>query len=410
MGIAKMTVRIGVQDHKRRYALEQMLEMILGLDVEFAFEKEEEQGYTLLFGGKSVHIGSVEALSPRWVKNIWGPEEDIMVLYGEGTEADAQDQYSIRGLKCDVAMSAFYMLSRAEEIGAEERHQVDEHGRFKSTYSIASQYGFLDRPIVNEYAEMIVNIFASLGVVLPCNRQGAKMLYTHDVDILTFEPIIKAMAGDILKRHNLLSAIKRLKNLFYDEHDTFDALMTLSEERGQKALFNIMGTHYDYHKSKECNYLGKSAFERMVKKIETRGHEFGFHPGYHTMKDEGQWKKEKEKVEKRLGRQLTEGRQHFLRVSVPKTLEIWEDNGMTKDSSLGYADKTGFRCGTGCLYHPYDFRKECAMRLMEQPLIVMDGTMDKYEQLTEDEKKERIIKYDSLSKRYDMPITLLYHN
>lgn len=410
MGSGKMLVRINELDHKRRYALTQMLEMILGLDVEFAFTDSAEQGYTLQYADKSIQIESVDTLSPQWVKNIWGPEEEIIVLYGKGTEAEAQDQSSIRGLKCDVAMSAFYMLSRVEEIGAEERHQVDEHGRFKSTFSIAHQYGFLDRPIVNEYAEMIVNIFVTLGVELPCKRQGAKLLYTHDVDILTFEPIVKAMAGDILKRHNPLSAIKRLKNLFYDEHDTFDALMTLSEERGQKGVFNIMGTHYDYKKSREDNYLRKSAFQRMVDKIVSRGHEFGFHPGYHTVVDEEQWKKEKEKVEKRLGRPLTEGRQHFLRVSIPKTLEIWEDNGMKKDSSLGYADKTGFRCGTGCLYHPYDFRKECAMQLIEQPLIVMDATMDSYERLSEAEKKERIIMYDSLSKRYDMPVTLLYHN
>lgn len=410
MGRAKMTVGICEYDYKRRYALEQMLGMILGLDVEYVYTKETEQEYCLQYDDKTIHINIADTLSPQWVKNEWGPEEDIIVLYGEGTGVDTQDESSIKGLRCDIAMSAFYLLSRVEEIGAEERHLVDEHGRFKSTSSLAYQLGFLDRPIVNEYAEMIVRMFAILGVQLPCKRQGAKMLYTHDVDILTHEPIIKAMAGDLLKRHDVISAIKRLRNLFCDEYDTFDALMNLSEERGQKAIFNIMGTHYDYRKSKSLNYLGKSAFKKMVNKIEVRGHELGFHPGYHTMEDEEQWKREKDIVEKRLGRQLTEGRQHYLRVSVPRTLEIWEDNHMVKDSSLGYADKTGFRCGTGCMYHPYDFRNERAMQLIEQPLVVMDATMDRYERLSEEEKKERIMKYDSLSKKYDMPITLLYHN
>lgn len=380
--MSKITVYISERDDKRRYAAEQLLGMILGVEYEFIGGEGKE--VVLECEGKRLSIAKEDIISVE--------VGDIVKIYGD-----------------DILMATFFMLSREEEIGGGEE-KLDEHGRFKAESSLACKEGFLDRPVVNEYAEWVVERFALMGVDLECKRQGGKVIYTHDIDILTNEPILKSMGGDILKRHDILSAISRIRNIWYDEHDTFEYLMELSEKRGQKGTFNIMGTHYDYKQPREKNYLEKKAFARMIEKLEKRGHRIGFHPGYYTSDDEGQWKKEREKVEKRIGKRLTVGRQHYLRVFVPRTLEIWEDNEMETDSSLGYADKTGFRCGTGCAYHPYDFRTGKSMKLIEQPLIVMDETMKKYEKLTEEQKKERIMMYESLSEKYNMPITLLYHN
>lgn len=407
--MSSIVVRIDSTDHRRRYALEQLLTVILGMEVDFCSTSIPEGRYSLEYEGKTLTICCAEELTPKYVPNPWGPTRDIVMLYGSSAEVETQSRSLIDGLQCDIAMTVFYMLSRVEEIGAAPE-KLDQHGRYKYTSSIASRMGFIDRPIVNEYAEMVVNLFKKMDTALPCKRQGAKILYTHDVDILTYEPILKGMAGDILKRHDLLSALKRVRNLWYDEHDTFDALMDMSEKQGRKGLFNIMSTHYDYNQPIGKNYLHKRAFANMLEKITKRGHDLGYHPGYYTSDDEKEWKREREKVEQRIGKRLTEGRQHYLRVFVPRTLEIWEDNEMETDSSLGYADRTGFRCGTGCKYHPYDFRTQRAMKLWEQPLILMDETMKKYEVLTEAEKKERIKLYDSLSVKYDMPVTFLYHN
>ncbi|MDO4461709.1 MAG: hypothetical protein Q4C30_04325 [Bacteroidia bacterium] len=394
--MGKIVIHIAKEDNKRIYGLEQILVSILGLELEYIFSGNNTSEYTLEYNGECVTFPIYNNFSPQWVNHEWAPEQNIVSIYGNNNSID-------------IAMSAFYLLSRVEEVDA-NADCFDKHGRFMASSSLACQMGFIDRPMVNEYAELIVNIFTSKGVNLPVKRQGAKFLYTHDVDILTYEPIIKGMLGDILKRHDIISAIKRIQNLWHDEHDTFESLMNMSESRNQKGMFNIMATHYDPNKPISKNYLKKSAFSRMLNKITSRGHLLGYHPGYHTSDDEAEWKREREKVEHRVKRQLTVGRQHYLRVFVPRTLEIWEDNNMNTDSSLGFADRTGFRCGTGCLYHPYDFRTGRAMSLLEQPLIVMDTTMEQYEGLTPEQKKERITLYDSLSKKYDMPITLLYHN
>lgn len=407
--MSSVVVRISAEDNRRQYALEQMLVSILGLNVDFISVDALPDSYTIEYEGKSLSVLSSDVYNPQWTDNPWGPEDSIVAIYGGSTECTSQTDSAIVGLSLDLAMSAFFLLSRVEELNA-NADMLDAHGRFKASSSLAYKMGFIDRPMVNEYAEMVVRIFGVMGVQLPVNRQGEKLLYTHDVDILTYEPILKAMVGDIIKRHDLLSAIKRVRNLWYDEHDTFDALMDMSEVRNQKGTFNIMATHYDFNKPVSDNYLSKRAFDSMLNRLRARGHQLGFHPGYYTADNEEQWKRERMMVESRVQQALSVGRQHYLRVFVPRTLEIWEDNGMYLDSSLGFADRTGFRCGTGCIYHPYDFRTGKSMSLLEQPLVVMDTTLDLYESLSEKQKEERINLYISLSLKYSMPVTLLYHN
>ena len=65
--------------------------------------------------------------------------------------------------------------------------------------------------------------------------------------------------------------------------------------------------------------------------------------------------KDKEKIENIIGQKLTFGRQHFLRFEVPTTWQIWEDANMEWDSTMGYADKKGFRCGTCYSYGVFKY-------------------------------------------------------
>ena len=54
-----------------------------------------------------------------------------------------------------------------------------------------------------------------------------------------------------------------------------------------------------------------------------------------------EWKRQKYELEKLLGREVVEGRQHYLRFKVPETWNIWEENQMKVDSTLGYASQPG---------------------------------------------------------------------
>jgi hypothetical protein len=154
-------------------------------------------------------------------------------------------------------------------------------------------------------------------------------------------------------------------------------------------------------------YLNSKRFKLKVKDIKRRGHCIGFHPGYYTYDNFERWNSEKRLLEDAVKDQISEGRQHYLRFSVPDTFRIWDKNYMEFDSTLGYADHEGFRCGTGDNFSVFDFHERRQLHIKEIPLIIMDGTLRRYSK----EKAQSIIQYYlHMGRRYNSKITLLFHN
>ena len=92
-----------------------------------------------------------------------------------------------------------------------------------------------------------------------------------------------------------------------------------------------------------------------MQRIRNRNHVIGFHPGFNTIDNPVIWKEQYDKLCDAAGFKLRVGRQHYLRFKVPYTWQVWEDNGLEFDSTMGYAEKEGFRCGTCYSYSVYNF-------------------------------------------------------
>ncbi len=120
--------------------------------------------------------------------------------------------------------------------------------------------------------------------------------------------------------------------------------------------------------------------------------------------------KEKQQLEADIDLKVTEGRQHALRFSFPETWRIWENNGMLTDSTMGYSAREGFRCGTGSTFPVFDFLAKKMLTLKQMPLIVMDTTLNVNSKLSIGESKKIIKYYIQTGQKYNMPITLLFHN
>jgi len=110
----------------------------------------------------------------------------------------------------------------------------------------------------------------------------------------------------------------------------------------------------------------------IIKLAKSRGYEIGIHPSYNAHLKKDLFKKEKEKLETLIGEPIKASRQHFLRWKFPETARIIEELGLKTDSTLGFSDRIGFRCGTGFPYYMYDFEKERAFEFLEIPMVVMD--------------------------------------
>jgi len=314
----------------------------------------------------------------------------------------------------DMFSASFFMLTRWEEYVNRNR---DNHNRFPATESLAFKQGFLDRPIVNEYVEELKQMLLELDNSLSLKEKKFELVLTHDVDEVKmwkgWRHVSRVALGDMLKRKRLSLALERFAEYFLirkkkikDPFDTFDWLMDKSEAIGVKSRFYFMSggvTEFD-------NRYKIEEQKELIKKIQKRGHIIGIHPSYNAYNDCEQFKKEKELLENIAEQKIVEGREHYLRFEVPTTWQIWEDNDMEVDSTCGYADKEGFRCGTGDVFSIFNILTREKLKLKERPLVFMDDNHHTYNQLSTEESFDKVKKIINISKQYQSKITLLFHN
>lgn len=406
---------------EREYIIDVMLSGFLGLPYSLS-PGSDPTGYHILFDGAELIIRDHffsryplpltylvrEAIPPvtRFMKNPCTGDKDIPVIYGTD-----EFQWNEKSLVCGIDLfgSSFFMLTRWEEAVIQVR---DIHNRFPGRESLAVAGGFLQRPIVNEYATMLWNLLKILGYKGERKTRHYGLVLTHDVDHLDYPSTCRILLGDLLKRHSTTLVrhhFNQYRKTGANPYDYFDFLMSHSEKLGLRSRFYFMSTNTGLPNDRRF-YLNKKRFRDKVSEIRRRGHLIGFHPGYYTFDNEERWRREKEILECALNERITEGRQHYLRFDVSRTFRIWENNGMETDSTLGYADHEGFRCGTGDDFPVFDFTGRHRLRLRERPLVIMDGTLKHYKGYDQETIIECFRYYQQIARTYEMQLTILFHN
>jgi len=280
------------------------------------------------------------------------------------------------------------MLSRYEELVTTER---DEHQRFPATASIAYKGKFLERPIVDEYLEILWACMSSLWPRLERKKRQSRNLISCDIDRPYYAhskgltPTLIKVAGDILLRRSICLAFNNIlryvcfKLGYYGLEPFMVAIkwiMDVNEEVGNKVTFFFIPKQknktYD-----GCYDLSERVMKYLIQEVGRRGHEIGVHSGYQTFQN----KEETELGVQRL-KQAVQGegvkqscfgnRQHYLRWSSPVTARNLDDAGVSYDSSLGYADHPGFRCGTCHEFPMFDPVKGEILSIRQRPLILME--------------------------------------
>ena len=323
-----------------------------------------------------------------FIENNFIIRQDIPIIFGDSRLDIEESEQIICGI--DIFSSIFFMLTRWEEYVKNER---DTHNRFPSIESTAYQNGFLNRSVVDEYIEMLWNMLVFLGYKENRKNKRDQIFITHDIDNLykwkSWRHVIQVAFGDIIKRKNSSLAKQRLseyalirRKKINDPYDTFDRLMDISEKYSVKSRFYFMSGGSSAYDKRYTIFDQKC--KEILKKIDKRGHIIGFHPSYNTYNNISQFRKEKYLLEKILGLEIKEGRGHYLRFEVPTTWQIWEDCGMEIDSTCGYADKEGFRCGSAEEFNVFNILTRKKLKLKERPLILMDTSIYKYQKLSPD--------------------------
>jgi hypothetical protein len=318
----------------------------------------------------------------------------------------------------DILATTFFMLSRWEETVLSER---DEHDRFPAAASVAYKQGFLDRPIVDEYA-LILREW--LKVLLPGWEPEPRVFsvkLSHDIDHLRRFPqasnALRTVAGDLVKRQDLRLALASSAEAIAQvvaPHRTgyargIQLLADWSREYGlgNDAFYFIaagpgpMDGEYD---------VASNVTRRIIGTLSAQGFEIGLHAGYHTLGNPEKLAEEKARLECVLGEADFGGRQHYLRFRVPDTWRHWQQVGLEYDATMGYADHEGFRCGTCHAFRPFDVEQNAELNIWELPLIAMDRTLSRYRDLSPEQAEARIYELARRCKQVEGTFTMLWHN
>lgn len=281
-------------------------------------------------------------------------------------------------------------LLRLEEY---ESSLLDSHNRFPATASTAYDRGLIERPVVDECFEIIRQSVARQWPQLKLTERVSKTFVTCDVDnpyefyTLSQRAFIKKLGGDLLKRKSYDEFCRTWSNYWRtvrgdysaDPNNTFDWMMDVNERAGNKMAFYFLVDQsvptFDAHYS-----IDEPRMRQLMRRIYDRGHEIGLHASYGTYKDPKQMKKEADKLRQVMGEEGIKqdeigSRQHYIRWSTPETARHLEAAGIAYDTTLGYADHAGFRCGTSHEFPMFDVENQKILNLRQRPLIVMEASI-----------------------------------
>lgn len=346
------------------------------------------------------------------------------ILFGDSSFEITEDGSAKLGL--DVFGSAFFMLSRYEERASAE---LDEHRRYSGSTSFSYRAGLLSRPIIDEYFNILI---ASMSVVWPefqleCRRSEIKV--SCDVD----EPferwirdpmyLAKGIAGALVRRRSLSIACRRLmngiyspfENFKYDPYWNFDWYMQTCEDQNRKAQFYFLAQPGP--RDVDAAYeLESKRIQRLLAQIHSRGHVIGLHGSYDSYISGDLLAAERQSLQNAcetagVKQEILHSRQHYLRWRSDITPDCQAAAGLRFDSTVGFADMPGFRCGTARSFRMWSWKELAPLALEQQPLILMEGTLTSGVYLPQSEEIAEVIQdYKERSQLTGGDFTLLWHN
>lgn len=326
---------------------------------------------------------------------------------------DTRPLFETAGMNCvdcnaDLLLSTLLTLSRWEEPLIKER---DRHGRVPATASLAYREGFLMRPIVDEYGFALQQALEHLLPGWKPLERPLRVNISHDVDNIGVPFNLRTSMGHALRRGRPAATLRDFVGVFPGFAPTYLAAikeMTLLDLRHglvpavywKGSLRESIRQTYNPHHPK---------VRSMIRWLQENEVETGVHPGYDTFRSPEMLRRDVQTVRQLLGAKLIGGRQDFLRWC-PDTWQDWENCGLAYDSTVGYADHIGFRAGTSLPYRPWLFKLNREAKLVEIPLIIMDGTLCAYMKLEGSEALAKVRECVSRCRLVGGVFSLLWHN
>jgi len=314
--------------------------------------------------------------------------------------------------KTDPFASIFYILTRYEEY---QSTMIDSHGRQEGKNSVLYRFEWHEKVMCDRWAENILDYLKT-----HCKLQYDKKVY-HPKIIPTFD-IDKAYAykhkgiirnvlsnlKDIWTRNSKqLSERQRVINGSQkDPFDNFDLMNDIHSRGYDIKIFWLLGDYSKYDKNISHSHKRHIRLIKKMADIAT----IGIHPSYKSNSNEFLLHTEIERLQHILSKQIKNSRQHFLKLSFPKTYQTLIEHNIENDYSMGYADVCGFRAGTARKHHWFNLETNERTKLLIHPFAYMDGTLNEYMKLSPEQAQEKIVELFMETKKHGGDFIFLWHN
>jgi hypothetical protein len=405
-----------------RYAADFLLGQILGFDLVVGQHKEGSDVLQICYGNEPVEGAKIFIPAHPFLNSRDKHLPPIEIISHQGLPAFFESPAALKDnampvaddrLPFDLFAMTFYLLSRMEEYNLTV--QFDQHQRFPASASLAFRAGFLEQPLLDQWAWALYSLLQKQHPLCPDRKPQYHFIPTIDVDFAWayLHKDWKRTTGIFL--NHLLKGkwslcLKQLKvkaGWIKDPYDTYSALMQIHKRYDVKALFfMLLGTYGAYDKNNSPQH---PAMQQLIRTLTDEG-VVGIHPSYKSNTDSSILCKEIKMLEKAGSKPVTISRQHFLKLSFPETYRRLLAEGIQEDYSMGFADSVGFRASTAHPFYWYDLEQEKTTHLRIVPFAVMDVTLKNYMRLSPEEALTLCQKIITQYRNSGGTFCLLWHN
>ena len=398
------------------YIIELILKEELGISFKFTTDKEKylshegpkmHYGKSPLENDNGLFLQSVNLLFERDIA-----DQDVKLCKYNDTKAIFPVFNDNSILPFDVLAASFYIITRYEEYLP---HVSDQYNRFQPQDSILYKMETFETPIINVWAKELGEIITSKYPDIQLKKKIFKFIPTYDIDAAWAyrnKGLFRTTAAflrdalvfntDEIKRRYEVLTKKRI-----DPFDTFDYQIELQKELKLKPLYFILCG--DYNTNDKNISIRNKEFQELIKHIGDYAL-VGIHPSFSSYLQKDVIKDEIKRLSEVLNRDVTMSRQHFLRLSLPKSYQILNELDITDDYTMGYASQAGFRAGYADTFAFFDLENDTKTKLNIHPFALMDGTMRDYLDLDVHESFDKAKKLVDEVKKVNGTFILLWHN
>jgi len=344
-----------------------------------------------------------------------------------------------------------YLLSGSEAtLPLTMKLELDYYERMNGKESELARKGFLEIPIVNYYEKLFLEVLLKIAEIneiplirkwyFPLCKEMALCL-THDVDEFYKRSleIFKHVVKDFKITHGIINGLlassfglswlltrlgifkyknygrlvpRFLEDLCQRTGINYDHFCNIQKIAKIERMFNAHSSFFFLVSStqKNGNYsISDTKLKEVMRYLDEEGFEIGLHGSYYSGNNEDSLSIEKDNLEAFFGKKIYGVRQHFLRMKIPETWIYQSRAGFIYDTTYSFAQIAGFRASCCLPYHPFNFKENRSLPILEIPLILHDITLFSYMGLT---PKQALDHCKKLAREvYDLNgiLTLLWH-